>query len=1165
MEDCKVYYDQTVRNATGAIVQYVYGEDGIDGIKIENQYIPYITMNLIEMDLKYNLRPEEKFEIYLTEPAIEQMKSEPDWMKDSRKYYEQLIDDRQYLINDVFGGEKVEKIQYPIPFDRIIRSALQRIGQVAPTAVQSDLTPGYILDTLNKLLIKLKMLQPDQGIRFLHILLRMHLCPKVLIMEHHMTKVVFEWVVNEIESRFMKSLVHPGEMVGIIAAQSIGELGTQQSTLFSSRILIKSSNNDHYKGKIGEFIDALIEKNKASVVDIGGDSCVLTLEAGKNDFSIIGISQDEKTSWNRILQVSRHPAKGGVMKVTTKSGKTTTATLSHSFLKRAEKGIVSALGSSLVVGDRIPVARYIPEVTNPLQEVVIGKQRYALDHEFGWICGAYLADGSLGTGTVSISKIEPVFEERIRAFATRYGSSVSVKIQQTQNKHEYMTLDANKEYNSKSTIMANMPLQKWIDATFGRGSYTKSVGAMVFASNKEFIGGILSGYFDGDGSISKSKQMIRAHSVNEGLIDDMILLLAYHGIFASKLKQDREREKAARMWEVSVSKKYAPIFKKAIGLHTPHKAENLDQIIAYLGKVTTQQDYIDMIPELSDILDFLGKRLELPGQRRTFGKFKRLGINRVGREALIKYIDIFETATQAEAKYQHDIEINDAIAILKQAATADAVYDEIVSIEYLPDPKEYVYDFTVPGNDSFMVDTGVLVHNTLDSFHSSGTAAAVKATSGVPRLKELLSVSKNIKTPSLLICLKPDLGQVAAPTESEDGTVTDIRMQESKEKCIKVMQQLEITRMVDILDSTEIYWDPPGDRGLQTGIPDDDGMLSIYRAFANIDDNQCRSQSPWVLRMKINKDRMYRLGLTMMEIYIKLHTAYHQSIECVFSDDNANELIFRVRLTKEALKDVEPDDFVSALKAMEHNIVNNVLLKGLKGIKKVSMRSKNRQVYNPDKDAFEKVVEWMLDTDGTNLQEILANLNVDQNRTRSNDIYEIYQTLGIEAARNALYFEFMEVVGEGAINYRHMSLLLDTMTNRGTLMSVDRHGINRGDVGPLAKSSFEETTDMLINASMFSENDRINGVSANIMLGQLPPCGTGDHEILLDEDAFVELMKDKRKLGKKGTFMRFNDPVDDSTYAEKEACAIENIGFNYTLPEKNTNMKAFPKQSVTFV
>ena len=95
---------------------------------------------------------------------------------------------------------------------------------------------------------------------------------------------------------------------------------------------------------------------------------------------------------------------------------------------------------------------------------------------------------------------------------------------------------------------------------------------------------------------------------------------------------------------------------------------------------------------------------------------------------------------------------------------------------------------------------------------------------------------------------------------------------------------------------------------------------------------------------------------------------------------------------------------------------------------------------------------------------IRSNPNIDPVRTYSNDIYEIYEILGIEAARNALYREFMEVVGDGSINYRHMSLLLDTMTNRGNLMSVDRHGINRGDVGPLAKSSLMETRTVLLVA-----------------------------------------------------------------------------------------------------
>ena len=153
-----------------------------------------------------------------------------------------------------------------------------------------------------------------------------------------------------------------------------------------------------------------------------------------------------------------------------------------------------------------------------------------------------------------------------------------------------------------------------------------------------------------------------------------------------------------------------------------------------------------------------------------------------------------------------------------------------------------------------------------------------------------------------------------------------------------------------------------------------------------------------------------------------------------------------------------------------------------------------------------------MDTDGSNLIDIMANPNIDPYRTVTNDIYEIYAVLGIEAARNALNNEIMEVIKESSVNQRHLYLLTDIMTCKGSLMSIDRHGINRGDVGPLAKSSFEETTDMLIKASRFGVPDRINGVSANIMLGQMPPCGTGDSEILMDESEYIQLIKDKNKL-----------------------------------------------------
>jgi DNA-directed RNA polymerase beta' subunit len=107
-------------------------------------------------------------------------------------------------------------------------------------------------------------------------------------------------------------------------------------------------------------------------------------------------------------------------------------------------------------------------------------------------------------------------------------------------------------------------------------------------------------------------------------------------------------------------------------------------------------------------------------------------------------------------------------------------------------------------------------------------------------------------------------------------------------------------------------------------------------------------------------------------------------------------------------------------------------------------------------------------------------------------------------------------------------------------MSIDRHGINRGDIGPLAKSSFEESTDMLINASIFAEYDKVNGVSANVMLGQQPPCGTGDSRVLIDEEHMMELLKNmadtkadvKEDAGKKDVLNVI--PEDDEVFTNDD-------------------------------
>jgi DNA-directed RNA polymerase II subunit RPB1 len=126
---------------------------------------------------------------------------------------------------------------------------------------------------------------------------------------------------------------------------------------------------------------------------------------------------------------------------------------------------------------------------------------------------------------------------------------------------------------------------------------------------------------------------------------------------------------------------------------------------------------------------------------------------------------------------------------------------------------------------------------------------------------------------------------------------------------------------------------------------------------------------------------------------------------------------------------------------------------------------------------------------------------VDYRYTVSNHIIEIFETLGIEAARGALLNELRAVISfDGSyVNHRHMAMLVDTMTFQGSLMSITRHGINRvHESGPLKKCSFEETVEILVEAATYSSLDRLSGVSENILMGNLAPLGTGTFQLFLD-------------------------------------------------------------------
>jgi DNA-directed RNA polymerase II subunit RPB1 len=237
------------------------------------------------------------------------------------------------------------------------------------------------------------------------------------------------------------------------------------------------------------------------------------------------------------------------------------------------------------------------------------------------------------------------------------------------------------------------------------------------------------------------------------------------------------------------------------------------------------------------------------------------------------------------------------------------------------------------------------------------------------------------------------------------------------------------------------------------------------------------------------------------------------------SDDNADKLVVRVRIMNEqgvmegagGLEGEEEDDDAGGqeddvfLRRLEKNMLAKLKLRGVEDVKKVFLRGEAKRITWNDDTGFAYRDEWILETDGTSLLEVLCVDYVDATRTVSNDIVEVFRVLGIEGCRGSLLCELRNVISfDGSyVNYRHLACLVDVMTIYGHLMAIDRHGINRVDSGPLLRCSFEETVDMLMDSAVFAEEEVLIGVTENIMLGQLARVGAGVMDLLLDEEKVI--------------------------------------------------------------
>ncbi|XP_014262669.1 DNA-directed RNA polymerase II subunit RPB1 [Cimex lectularius] len=380
---------------------------------------------------------------------------------------------------------------------------------------------------------------------------------------------------------------------------------------------------------------------------------------------------------------------------------------------------------------------------------------------------------------------------------------------------------------------------------------------------------------------------------------------------------------------------------------------------------------------------------------------------------------------------------------------------------------------------------------TLNTFHFAGVSSK-NVTLGVPRLKEIINISKKPKAPSLTVFLTG-----AAARDAE--------------KAKNVLCRLEHTTLRKVTANTAIYYDPDPQN---TVIPEDQEFVNVYYEMPDFDPLRI---SPWLLRIELDRKRMTDKKLTMEQISEKINAGFGDDLNCIFNDDNAEKLVLRIRIMnsddgkmneeEESVDKMEDDMF---LRCIEANMLSDMTLQGIEAISKVYMHlpqtDSKKRIIVTESGEFKAIADWLLETDGTSLMKVLSERDVDPVRTFSNDICEIFSVLGIEAVRKSVEKEMNAVLQFYGlyVNYRHLALLCDVMTAKGHLMAITRHGINRQDTGALMRCSFEETVDVLMDAASHAEVDPMRGVSENIIMGQLPRMGTGCFDLLLDAEKCKE-------------------------------------------------------------
>ncbi len=860
------------------------------------------------------------------------------------------------------------------------------------------------------------------------------------------TKKKMTELLQRVCERYDAHRIDPNESAGIVSAQSIGEPGTQMSIPYGEKVVVREEGRVRV-APIGEIVDALMDRY--SVTREGSTEwCDLPQTAF---LEVSSLTDGGRLVWKRVRSASRHRYRGSLLRLRTRSGREITATANHSFVTRENGRIAPILGTELRVADRIPVALRLP----------VGPVAGALDlaellpmNEY-WYGSELAMARALGKDWREGIGRDVTVPVRAEMLGRQLRGQTSSNIED------------GFVYPSGGHSGARIPERIPLDATFGWlvGAYLSEGWAARYHTNISNTD---------ERFLARTRRAAdafgvryAAHANNRGFARGRDLHL--RSVVLSDLLR--------KMCGVGSSQKQVPDL--AFGAGDPFVGALLRAYFEGDGNVTVVRGAIRASSNSKNLIDGIALLLARFGILTSKGLTNGQYTLWIPRRFAVRFRDAigFESRDKREAL--------DRLCIVKGGRYTYDALDMVAGFggilretaRKVGMPSRHVNNFTKRQR----IGRATLLRY-VERFERLAAGSRVDIRTELGRLRaladedvfwdEIVSIDRT-GPPEAPVYDFSVLGLETFTTG--DGVVTHNTMRTFHYAGVAEMNvTLGLPRLIEIVDARRVPSTPIMEVHIKEGAKDIEKMRRIAQEIEMTNLEDIAEIETDLVNMQIliypDENRMRVRGVTYADLEERLRK-FALPKEIRRSTGSGSKTV------KGFFAEAGEPSFKKLQRVLE--TVKSTRIKGIDGIRRAIIRRRGDR--------------YVIYTEGSNLAKVLELPYADPTQTTTNSIQEIFDVLGVEAARNAIIKEADDTLQEQGltVDLRHIMLVADMMTNDGDVKAIGRHGISGRKSSVLARAAFEITAHHLLHAAITGEIDNLDGVAENVIVGQPVTLGTG--------------------------------------------------------------------------